>query len=58
MAITPTYWVRSKQANETSGFGRTVPASFKSLAAAKLYRRELQLHRGAYHPGYFVEDCN
>jgi hypothetical protein len=55
MPTTPTYWVRSKQPNETGGFGRTIPASFKSLEEAKLYRRELQLHRGAFHPGYFVE---
>ena len=53
----PTYWVRSKQINETTGFGRTpVPARFKTLAEAKLYRRELNLRRGAYHPGYIVEE--
>ena len=52
----PTYWVRSKQINETAGFGpRSVPARFKTLEEAKLYRRELNLRRGAYHPGYFVE---
>ena len=51
-----TYWVRSKQTNEISGFGRTpVPARFKTLDEAKLLRRELNLRRGAYHPGYFVE---
>ena len=53
----PTYWVRSKQTNEASGFGRRpVPAEFKTLAEAKQYRRELNLHRGAYHPGYVVEE--
>ena len=53
----PTYWVRSKETNETSGFGRTpVPARFKTLGDAKLYRWELNLRRGAYHPGYFVEE--
>jgi len=52
-----TYWVRSKQINEISGFGRTpVPAHFKTLEEAKLYRRELNLRKGAYHPGYFVEE--
>jgi len=52
----PTYWVRSKQINETDGFGRRpVPAKFKTLEEAELYRRHLNLHRGAYHPGYFVE---
>ena len=53
----PTYWVRSKQANEVTGFGRRpVPARFKTLKEAKLYRRELILHKGAYHPGYVVEE--
>jgi hypothetical protein len=53
----PTYWVRSKQVNETSDFGKhPVPAQFKTLEDAKLYRRELNLRRGAYHPGYFVEE--
>lgn len=53
----PTYWVRSKQLNETSDFARLpVPASFKTFEEAKLYRRELNLHKGAYHPGYFVEE--
>jgi hypothetical protein len=52
----PTYWVRSKQLNETGEFGRRpVPAKFKTLEEAELYRRHLNLHRGAYHPGYFVE---
>jgi hypothetical protein len=51
-----TYWVRSKQTNEIGGFGLTpVPAQFKTLEEAKLYRRRLNLHRGAYHPGYVVE---
>ena len=57
MAKTPIYWVRSKQINEATGFGkRPVPARFKSLEEAKLYRRELNLRRGAYHPGYYVEE--
>jgi len=52
----PTYWVRSKQINETGEFGRRpVPAEFKTLKEAELYRRHLNLHRGAYHPGYFVQ---
>lgn len=58
MAKSPTYWVRSKQINEITGFGRPVPAKFKSLEEAKLYRRELNLHRGPYHPGYIVEKQN
>ena len=50
------YWVRSKQPNEISGFGGpVVPAQFKTLEAAQLYRRKLNLRRGPYHPGYIVE---
>ena len=53
----PTYWVRSKQPNEATGFGRMpVPAPFKTLEEAKQYRRELNLRKGAYHPGYIVEE--
>jgi hypothetical protein len=52
----PTYWVRSKQLNETGEFGgRPVPAKFKTLEEAELYRRHLNLHRGPYHPGYVAE---
>lgn len=57
MLTKPTYWVRSKQTNEIGSFGlRPVPARFKSLAEAKQYSRELNLRRGAYHPGYFIEE--
>jgi len=49
----PTYWVRSSQTRETSR--KQVPAQFNTLKEAKQYRRELNLHRGAYHPGYFIE---
>ena len=53
----PTYWVRSKQPNEIGVFGRRpVPAQFKKLEDAKQYRRELNLHRGPFHPGYVVEE--
>ena len=53
---TPTYWVRSKQINETGGFGsRPVPAKFKTYKKAQKYRWQLHLHRGAFHPGYFIE---
>jgi hypothetical protein len=53
---TPTYWVRSKQTKEPSSFSRNpVPARFKTLEEAKRYRQELNLSKGAYHPGYFVE---
>jgi anti-sigma B factor antagonist len=56
MAEKSIYWVRSKQTAEISGFGRKpVPAQFKTFGAAKIYCRDLNLHRGAYHPGYFVE---
>jgi hypothetical protein len=50
------YWVRSKQTKEPSSFGKhPVPAKFKTLEEANHYRRELNLSKGAYHPGYFVE---
>ena len=53
----PTYWVRSRQANEISeNSTMPVPARFMMLEEAKLYRRELNLRRGAYHPGYYVEE--
>ena len=56
MAKSPTYWVRSKQTKEPSSFSlKPVPAQFKTLDEAKEYRRELNLSKGAYHPGYFVE---
>jgi hypothetical protein len=32
-----------------------VPAEFKTIEKAKQYRRELNLRKGAYHPGYYVE---
>lgn len=52
-----TYWVRSKQNNESGSFGtRPVPAQFNNIESAKDYRRELNLRRGAYHPGYFIEE--
>jgi len=56
VAKKPTYWVRSKQPNENNDFSRLrVPARFNTLEEANLYRRELNLRRGAYHPGYYVE---
>jgi anti-sigma B factor antagonist len=56
MRVKTTYWVRSKQPNEIGCFGRRpVPAKFKTFQAAKKYRTELNLRRGPYHPGYFVE---
>ena len=56
MPSEPTYWVRSRQINETETLsGRPVPAKFKSLGSANRFRRELNLRRGPYHPGYFVE---
>ncbi len=57
MPTKPTYWVCSKQLNEIGTFGRRpVPARFKTLEDAQRYRRELNLRRGAFHPGYFVEE--
>jgi len=52
-----TYCVRSRQANEVTGFGRMpVPAHFKTRGEAEMYRRKLNSRRGAYHPGYIVEE--
>jgi hypothetical protein len=52
-----TYWVRSKQPNEIGSFGRRpVPAQFKNVEDARQYQRELNLRRGAFHPGYFIDE--
>jgi hypothetical protein len=52
-----TFWVLSKQPKEIGHFGkRPVPAEFKTVEEAKRYCRELNLVKGAYHPGYFVEE--
>ena len=54
-----TYWVRSKQTKEIGDFGRhPIPARFEELEDAKHYRREMNLRRGAFHPGYFIEEEN
>ena len=57
MSEKPAYWVRSKQPNEIGVFGRRpVPAQFNKLEDARQYRRELNLRRGAFHPGYVIEE--
>jgi hypothetical protein len=57
MSQKPTYWVRSKQPNEIGVFGRRpVPAQFNKLEDAKQYRRELNLRKGPFHPGYVIEE--
>ena len=57
MSEKPTYWVRSKQPNEIGVFGRRpVPAHFNKLEDAKQYRRELNLRKGPFHPGYVIEE--
>jgi hypothetical protein len=51
------FWVLSKQPKEIGGFGRTpVPAQFKTFEEAQRYCKDLNLRKGAYHPGYFVEE--
>ena len=51
------FWILSKQPKEIGGFGkRPVPAHFKTVEEAKQYCKELNLRRGAYHPGYFIEE--
>lgn len=57
MAGKRSFWVLSKQPKEIGGFGRhPVPAQFKTLEDAKRYCREVNLKKGAYHPGYFIEE--
>lgn len=59
MPIKTMYWVRSKQANEIGDFGRhPIPAWFEHLEDAKNYRRQMNLRRGAFHPGYFIDEEN
>ena len=54
-----TYWVRSKQTTEIGDFGRhRIPARFEHLEDAKIYRRQMNLRRGAFHPGYFIDEEN
>jgi hypothetical protein len=57
MANKRAFWVLSKQPKEIGTFGRMpIPAQFKTLEEAKMYCRQLNLRRGAYHPGYFIEE--
>jgi hypothetical protein len=52
-----TFWVLSKQPQEIGHFGkRKVPSKFKTVEEAKKYCRELNLRRGVYHPGYYIEE--
>ena len=51
------FWVLSKQPKEIGDFGKwRVPAHFKTHVEAKRYCRELNLRKGAYHPGYYIEE--
>jgi hypothetical protein len=57
MAGKRAFWVVSKQTNEIGTFGKMkIPAQFKTFEEARKYMRELNLRKGAYHPGYFVEE--
>ena len=57
MAGKRAFWVLSKQPKEIGQYSRRpVPAEFKTLEEAKRYCRELNLIKGAYHPGYFIEE--
>jgi hypothetical protein len=59
MPVKPTYWVRSKQTNEIGDFGSTpIPARFEDLGQAKAYQRQMNLRRGPFHPGYFIDQEN
>ncbi len=51
------FWVLSKQPNEIGSFGKNrVPAQFKTHVDAKKYCSNLNLKKGAYHPGYYIEE--
>jgi hypothetical protein len=51
------FWVLSKQPQEIGHFGkRRVPAHFKTFEEAKRYCQELNLRKGVYHPGYYIEE--
>jgi hypothetical protein len=51
------FWVLSRESKEISRFGRMkVPAQFKTVEEANRYCRELNFRKGAFHPGYFVEE--
>jgi len=57
MANKRSFWVLSKQPKEIGSFGRNpVPSQFKTYEEAYKYCRQLNLIRGAYHPGYYVEE--
>jgi hypothetical protein len=57
MANKRSFWVLSKQPKEIGGFGKSpVPAQFKTVEDAQKYVRNLNLKKGAYHPGYFIEE--
>ena len=57
MANKRSFWVLSKQPKEISGFGKNpVPSQFKTYEEAHRYVRQLNMNKGAYHPGYYVEE--
>ena len=57
MANKRSFWVLSKQPKEISGFGKhPVPSQFKTYEEAHRYVRQLNMNKGAYHPGYYVEE--
>ena len=57
MANKRAFWVVSKQTNEMGTFGKLrIPVQFKTFEEAKKCAREMNLRKGAYHPGYFVEE--
>jgi hypothetical protein len=51
------FWVLTKQPDEITSFGKMrVPAKFKTVEEAKAFCRLLNLRKGAFHPGYFIEE--
>ena len=57
MSKQQSFWVLSRESKEINKYSRMkVPARFKTVEEASKYCRELNLRKGAFHPGYFVEE--
>ena len=50
------FWVLSKQPDEISFGKNKVPSKFKTIEEAKGFCRDMNLRKGAFHPGYFIEE--
>jgi hypothetical protein len=51
------FWVLSRQPKEISKFAKLpIPAHFKTYEEARDYCRQVNLRKGPFHPGYFIEE--